>query len=205
MLRKLLLAIIWFIVLLVSVLLTNTLRYPHRQVQVSATEDLKVDEAAIAQRLSQALRFRTISHQDPARIEGKEFLNLHGYFEHTFPRVHSALTKEVVGDYSLLYTWKGKNDKLRPVLFAGHQDVVPVEPGTEARWQQPPFEGRLAEGYIWGRGAMDDKSGTLAILEAVEMLAAEGFQPERTIYLAFGHDEEVGGYKGAARIAALLA
>jgi len=207
MLRRALLAIIWLLVLLVSVLLINTLRYPHRQVQASMTEALKVkiDEAAIAERLSQVLRFRTVSYQDASQIDGNEFTNLHAYIERSFPKLHSTLMKEVVGDYSLLYTWKGKDDKARSILLAGHQDVDPVEPGTEARWQRPPFEGRLADGYIWGRGAMDDKSGTMAILEAIEALVAEGFQPERTIYLAFGHDEEVGGYKGAAKIAALLA
>lgn len=85
-----------------------------------------------------------------------------------------------------------------------HQDVVPVEPGTEGGWEQPPFEGRIAGGYIWGRGAMDDKSGVLGILEAVEMLVVQGFQPTRTVYLAFGHDEEVGGSEGAVKIAELL-
>jgi carboxypeptidase PM20D1 len=52
---------------------------------------------------------------------------------------------------------------------------------------------------------MDDKAGALGILEAVEHLLAEGFAPARTVYLAFGHDEEIGGERGAKQIAALLA
>jgi carboxypeptidase PM20D1 len=83
-------------------------------------------------------------------------------------------------------------------------DVVPVEPGTESAWTHPPFAGDLADGFIWGRGALDDKSGVLALLEAAELLLNQGFQPRQTVYLAFGHDEEIGGTSGAVRIAATL-
>lgn len=81
---------------------------------------------------------------------------------------------------------------------------MPVEPGTEDQWQQRPFAGHIAEGFVWGRGAIDNKSAVVGTLEAVEMLLAEGFQPARTVYLAYGHDEEGGGTHGAARIAELL-
>jgi carboxypeptidase PM20D1 len=93
---------------------------------------------------------------------------------------------------------------LNPILLAGHMDVVPVEPGTENKWAQDPFGGRIIDGFIWGRGAIDNKSTVMGTLEAVEALLAEGFQPARTIYLAYGHDEEVGGTRGAREIAALL-
>jgi carboxypeptidase PM20D1 len=84
-------------------------------------------------------------------------------------------------------------------------DVVPVEEMTGAQWAHPPFDGVISEGYVWGRGTMDDKSSVFGILEAAEMLLAEGFEPRRTVYIAFGHDEEIGGKAGAARIAAVLA
>jgi carboxypeptidase PM20D1 len=83
-------------------------------------------------------------------------------------------------------------------------DVVPVEPGTEDDWSFPPFEGRIANGYVWGRGTLDDKVRVLGILEAVEILLSQQFRPRRTVYLAFGHDEEVGGLQGASKIASLL-
>jgi carboxypeptidase PM20D1 len=85
-----------------------------------------------------------------------------------------------------------------------HMDVVPVEPGTEGKWTRGAFSGDIADGYIWGRGTLDDKVSVMAVLEGVEMLLARGFQPERTVLLAFGHDEEVGGNQGAAAIARLL-
>jgi carboxypeptidase PM20D1 len=83
-------------------------------------------------------------------------------------------------------------------------DVVPVEPGTKEQWEQDPFGGQIVNGSIWGRGAIDNKSTVVGILEAVEMLLHDGFTPARTVYLAFGHDEEVGGTEGARAIAALL-
>ena len=82
---------------------------------------------------------------------------------------------------------------------------MPVAPGTEKDWQQPPFDGVIADGFIWGRGSWDDKGNLYAMLEAAETMAKAGFRPKRTIYFAFGHDEEIIGTRGAAGIAALLA
>jgi carboxypeptidase PM20D1 len=114
------------------------------------------------------------------------------------------LRRETVGSHSLLYTWQGSDTSLNPILLIGHLDVVPVEASTERDWLHDPFGGGIADGFIWGRGAIDNKSAVLGTLEAVEMLLAEGFQPARTVYLAYGHDEEVGGAAGAGEIAALL-
>lgn len=190
--------------LLVSVVLIRTVRLTSKQVQVDPAINVTVDGQEVAEHLAHALQFQTISHQDSAQLEGEEFIGLHEYLEQTFPRVHSTLTKEVVGDYSLIYTWKGRAEGLKPILLTAHMDVVPVESGTEGDWTYPPFEGRITEGYIWGRGAMDDKVAVLGILEAVEMLLKEGSQPQRTIYLAFGHDEEIGGQRGATQITDFL-
>jgi carboxypeptidase PM20D1 len=81
---------------------------------------------------------------------------------------------------------------------------VPIETGTEDEWSYPPFGGEIGDGFVWGRGAMDDKGSLIAVLEGVETLLGQGFRPKRTVYLAFGHDEEVGGDAGAAAIAKLL-
>jgi carboxypeptidase PM20D1 len=201
--KKIVLLLIVCLVVLASVLLVKTFRFTSKQVQVEPVKALALDQQAVAARLAQALRFQTVSYQDTSQFKAEEFLGFHKFLEQSFPRVHSTLTREVVGDYSLLYTWKGLEDG-KPILLLSHQDVVPVETGTEGNWTQPPFEGRINDGYIWGRGALDDKVGVMGILEAIEMLLGQGFQPKRTIYLAFGHDEEVGGRNGAARIVALL-
>ena len=201
---KVLLALGACVVLVACVLLVNTLRFTSRQVQVEPVQMVAVDEDAVAGRLAQALRFQTVSYQDPRDVKGEEFVALHRYLDQTFPRIHAALTWERVGDYSLLYTWKGRDEKLKPVLLMGHQDVVPVDPEALAAWHQPPFEGRITDGFVWGRGSLDDKFSVLGIMEAVEMHLAHGFRPQRTIYLAFGHDEEIGGHHGAAKVAELL-
>ena len=192
------------LVLFASILVVKTLRFPSKQIRVEAIQPVVVDEGNAASRLAEALRFQTVSYQDVAQVKTQEFLSLHRYLEQAFPKVHSVLSKEVVADYSLLYIWRGRNEQLKPILLMAHQDVVPVEPQTLPDWQQPPFEGRIDDGHIWGRGALDDKFALISIMEAVEMHLAKGFQPERTIYLAFGHDEEIGGHNGAAKIAELL-
>lgn len=188
---------------LLSVLVLNTLRFTSRQIAIDPVSAHPLDETGAPQRLAQALRFRTVSGEGAA-AKPEELLAFHQYLQQSFPKVHSVLNRELVNDYSLLYTWKGSDASLAPVLLMAHMDVVPVEAGTESQWAHPPFEGVISDGYVWGRGAMDDKCSVLGILEAVETLLVEGFQPRRTVYLAFGHDEEIGGKAGAAQIAAVL-
>ena len=117
--------------------------------------------------------------------------------------MHRSLKREVISDFSLLYTWKGADPNLRPILLMGHLDVVPAVNLDD--WERPPFSGEIADGFVWGRGTLDDKVSVLAALEAVEHLLGNGFQPKRTVYLAFGHDEELDGPRGAGEIAKLLA
>jgi carboxypeptidase PM20D1 len=154
--------------------------------------------------LSQAIRFQTISHQDPSRVDIEEFHSFHAFLERAYPLLHGRLRKEQEGSASLLYTWPGKDPEAKPLVLAAHIDVVPIAPGTLGDWTHPPFEGVTADGCIWGRGTMDCKGQLIAIMEAVEKLIHEGYAPRRNFYLAFGQDEEVDGYQGAERIADLL-
>ena len=159
---------------------------------------------AAVHRLAEAIRFPTVSHQDPAQRQRDVFLGFHEFLARSFPRVHATLRREVVAGLSLLYTWPGRDPGRPPILLTSHLDVVPVVPETLDDWEHPPFDGVVADGFVWGRGALDDKAGVLATLEAVEGLLAEGFAPAQTVYLAFGHDEEIGGDEGAAAIAKQL-
>jgi len=160
--------------------------------------------ATPAERLAEAVRFRTVSYQDRGQIDHGEFLRFHDFLRASFPRVFAQLDVEPVNEYSLLLRWPGSDPELAPVLFTAHMDVVPVEPGTEGDWVHPAFAGVLAEGRIYGRGTLDDKQGVLGILEAAESLLAEGFTPARTLVFAFGHDEEISGRDGAAALAAYM-
>jgi carboxypeptidase PM20D1 len=150
------------------------------------------------------VRLKTISSRDDANLNADQFKAFHALLQAKFPQTHAALKREVVGDLSLLYTWEGADAKAKPIMLLAHQDVVPVAPGTEGDWAVPPFSGEVKDGFVWGRGSWDDKGNLLSQLEAVEMLVASGYKPPRTIYLAFGADEEVSGMRGAAKIAALL-
>ncbi len=159
------------------------------------------DSDAMARTLAAAIALKTVSDED-GPVAREAFLGLHDHLRTSFPLVHQELGLETVAEFSLLYTWRGKNDELPPLLLAAHLDVVPA---SNARWSHDPWSGDIADGYVYGRGALDDKANVLGILEAAEQLLREGFQPERTIYFAFGHDEEIGGYHGALAIAELLA
>jgi carboxypeptidase PM20D1 len=174
------------------------------------------EQQAWAEHLASAIRIPTVSLSPLQRDEAASARSaaalaaLHAQLQVMFPALHAQLEREqIVSDpavpgQALLYTWRGSDRSLRPYLLAAHQDVVPVEPGSESRWQKPPFSGAIADGYIWGRGALDDKFSLIAQLEAIERLVKSGYKPKRTLYLASGHDEEVGG-SGAQAIAARLA
>lgn len=194
------------IVVLASLLLINTLRFTTDPVADSTTGvNISLDEAGAVRRFSRALTFPTISHQDPANTDVKAFKALRAYLVKNFPEVFKRLDVETVSGLSYLIKWQGSDSRMKPIALLAHMDVVPVPPGTESDWNYPPFGGTVADGFIWGRGAIDNKSGVLGLLEAAETLLKQGFLPARTIYLAFGHDEEIGGTKGAVQIAELLA
>lgn len=158
-------------------------------------------QASPADNLAQAVRFKTISEQDLNKIDYSQFDRFHGFLQQTYPLVFSQLSVERINGYSLLIQWPGSNPDKQAILFASHMDVVPVESGTEADWEHPPFDGVVADGKIYGRGTLDNKQGVIGWLEAAEQLLAQGFQPQRNLAFAFGHDEEIGGYNGAAFIA----
>jgi carboxypeptidase PM20D1 len=202
MFKKILLGLLGALLLLTAVLVFNTLQFKSKQLAIDAEPAPELSGVAL-RHFQTAIHYRTISFGDTARLDTTQFFGFHRFLTTTYPRVHTTMKRERVGGYSLLYTWEGKNLSLPPIVLMAHQDVVPVEEETRKMWTVDPFEGVVKEDYIWGRGTTDDKINLISIMESAEKLLEENFQPERTIYLAFGHDEEMGG-KGAQAIAALL-
>ncbi len=151
-----------------------------------------------AEKLSMGIRIPTVSYTDTSRRDREAFSRWAPFLKDLFPMVHRELEQIEVGELAILFRWQGRNRELPAAALLAHFDVVP--PGDESRWRYPPFSGEIADGYVWGRGAIDDKLSDIAILEAVELLLAEGFVPERTVYLCFGGDEEIGGKEGASSI-----
>ncbi|MDO9355535.1 MAG: M20 family peptidase, partial [Solirubrobacteraceae bacterium] len=198
-------ALLGIVVLALAVAVgAKTMLMPSRQLAVAAVAPVKVDVAAAAERLGAAVRLKTIASRDDVDANADQFLALHTLLQQSFPKAHAVLQREVVGKYGLVYTWQGSDPKAAGFGLMAHQDVVPVAPGTEGDWQQPPFSGVLKDGFVWGRGSWDDKGNLMSMMEAVELLAASGFTPSQTVYFIFGQDEEVSGLRGAAQIAKLF-
>jgi carboxypeptidase PM20D1 len=163
-----------------------------------------VNIATAAAHLGEAVRFRTVSNQNRADNQPEQWNNFQQWLVTTYPAVHRAMQREIVAGGTLIYTWPGSDAAAQPIILMAHQDVVPVTPGTESDWKHPPFDGVIADNAVWGRGTVDDKGSLIALFEALEGLAANGFAPRRTVYLVSGHDEEVSG-GGAAAAAKLFA
>ncbi|KAJ3218259.1 hypothetical protein HDU67_006232 [Dinochytrium kinnereticum] len=169
----------------------------------------------VARRLAGMVRINTEAFDDQNGIEvprngavadpdfgrRRGFVTLRDYVGVTWPKVHSTLDMEVVNRYGMLYRWKGSDLTKGPILLTAHLDTVPVPKETLSQWTYPPFNGTIADGWVWGRGAHDCKAQMIEILEAVENLIIAGFTPKRTILIAFGFDEEIGGIQGAKFLA----
>ena len=198
MFKKLLLSFVLIVGALLSIALIRTLMHsaPEPTVNVGLTAD--IDGKAATNNLAASIRFKTISHQDKEKFSPQEFEGFIKWAADTYPEFHSAMQLEML-EYTLLFKWEGSDNSLAPILLTAHYDVVPVIPGTESIWEEEPFAGVISNNRIWGRGALDDKSGVVGMMEAATYLIQNNFQPTRTVYFSFGHDEEIGG-GGAAQV-----
>jgi carboxypeptidase PM20D1 len=172
-------------------------------VKLAAATPIDANEAA--RHLSRAIQFQTVSHQDPAQDDRSAWDAQRAWLVASYPKFHAAASREIVGDGALIYTWKGSDPTLAPIILMAHQDVVPVAQDTLSKWKAQPFSGAIQDGAVWGRGSIDDKGSLVALMEAAEALAAKGFQPKRTILIVSGNNEEVIRPDGGAEaIAAAL-
>ncbi|XP_058131080.1 N-fatty-acyl-amino acid synthase/hydrolase PM20D1 [Dasypus novemcinctus] len=124
------------------------------------------------------------------------------YIQKVFPTVFntSFIQHEVVGEYSYLFTVQGSDPTLQPYMLMAHFDVVPPGEG----WEVPPFSGLERDGFIYGRGTLDNKNSVMAILQALKLLLIRNYIPRRSFFIVLGHDEEITGKNGAQKISALL-
>lgn len=198
------LIIIILLVLLAAYILLRIFMFKSKRYGVEKEECPKIDLDRAVKNLSEAVKLKTISYFDKAKIDWGEFERFIKFLEEAYPLVHSKMERERINKYSLLYKWKGRDKDKKPVLFMGHIDVVPVEEGSEGNWAHPPFSGAVEDGFVWGRGTLDIKIQIITLLEAAEHLLEEGYEPGRDIYFAFGHDEELGGLDGAVNIVDVL-
>ena len=153
---------------------------------------LPLPDSAI-RHMSQAIQIPTISVSDSVALDTAAFQTWGSFMERSYPLVHQHLARTCIRRFSYVFEWKGQRPELAPLILMGHYDVVPVEAAVAAQWTRAPFSGDITDSCIWGRGAIDDKNGVIAILEAAEGLLRKGFVPQRTLYFCFGHDEEIRG------------
>lgn len=187
-------------------------------VSIGADWDITNDEEyarKAAERLSRAVQINTVSFDDmpddpkDPRFDGHtEFAE---FLEKEFPSVYSSLKHEIVNTHAHLFTWEGSTDR-KPVYLMAHEDTVPVNPETLNQWTFDPWSGEITTNHsketpgtwVWGRGASDCKNSLMGILGAVEKLLQEDYRPERTILIAYGFDEEIGGKRGALPLAEVV-
>lgn len=194
MLKQALRALLLLLAIVSLTLLINVMRVPNLQPAPGTSVALTVDANQVADRLAQLLRIRSIS----SAPDQQPFHDLAAQMKALWPDVYRQLTLVHLNGHSQVLMWHGKNSALKPLLLLAHLDVVPA---TGQQWQHDAFSGAIIDGEIWGRGAIDNKGSVAAILEAVSALQASGFTPTRTVIIALGHDEEVGGFEGAKQIA----
>lgn len=195
-----LLTSIAFLFLFISCSFTETIKEAPDDTEFEYSDS---DHAAI-DRLSRAIQFETVSYEDSLEIDYEPYEDFVEFLEENYPNLHERAERKRIGTYSLLFKWEGENLSLKPAFLLGHYDVVPVTGASDEYWDYPAFGGERAEGFVWGRGALDDKSGIMSVVEAVEQLMEQDFQPSRSIYIALHHDEEVGGMRGAKKVSEYL-
>jgi len=202
--KKILLFISALLVILICVLVFNTITLKSKQLVTENGEPLKLETDSNAiQHLSEAIQINTISYSDSLKMAEARphFDSFIVFLKNTYPLVFSSLEDTIIHGRNILLKWKGSDAGLQPAMLYAHMDVVPIEQNTLPEWKHAAFSGAIADNYIWGRGALDDKGSLISIMEALTRCLQKGLKPVRTIYIASGSDEEVGGRTGAATIA----
>ncbi len=199
-----LIALALIVVVIVGIVLYRTSHFAIQFPEDNLIPLEEIDGEEVARHIGLAIQMKTISHADAEKVDPLPFEGLRNLLQVLYPQVEDHLTREVINDGALLYTWQGSDPDLDPIALAAHQDVVPANEASDSGWSYPPFSGEVADGYVWGRGALDCKGSLISIMEAVNNLIRDGFKPRRTVYLLFGHDEECSGSRGAAKLARIL-
>lgn len=162
-----------------------------QKVSTEKLPDENVNLDRFRKNLSDAIKIPTIANKDPEMTDWSTFDTFQEFLKERYPLIHSKLEMIEIEKGPLLYKWKGSDSSLNPIALLAHQDVVPISEGTYDDWTYPPFDGKDDGEYIWGRGALDMKNHLIGVMESVETLIEEGFEPVRDVYICLGHNEEV--------------
>ncbi|MCG9899414.1 MAG: M20/M25/M40 family metallo-hydrolase [Hydrotalea sp.] len=224
--KKVILSIAVIVLFLIAFIIVRTVSYPFGKPSVDSEVIAAQIDSTEIQRFAGGLKFETVSFGDSTLMRYGAFDSFRTYLQSQYSQVFATCEVELLEKHSLVLRWKGKDTTLLPLLFLSHYDVVPpgdysndestdvfdwshdhvhnsnVPKEVASSWEFPPFSGSVKGGRIYGRGALDMKNMLFALLESSNRLIAKGYQPSRTIYFSFGHDEEIGGINGARKVAA---
>lgn len=160
-----------------------------------APTDTAPARAGIEERLGALIRLATVS-SEPDERAAAAFGAVPPLLRECYPLLHERLELQPTGGRVLVFRWAPRAPSLAaPVVLMAHFDVVA---STGQEWSFEPFVGDVVDGRVRGRGAIDDKGALVTLLDAVENLLAEGFEPAREVWLCLGGDEEVDGVAAAA-------
>lgn len=183
------LIILGLIVVFVVVIVERTLLFTPDKQEKPVAEEVTLDEDKIVRDMVAMIRCKTVSNRDDSLVDFEEYEKFEAEIRMRFPKLFEVAKFEKVGKTGFLFQIAGKSPASPSVCMA-HYDVVPV---TEEGWSKPAFEGIIEDGVIWGRGTLDTKGTVCGILEAVEKLLNEGYEPKNDLYLAFSGEEEIDG------------
>ncbi len=199
MLKRILVGVLGVFLVLVTVIAVKTSLYRPADIPAAEPFEFAIDREKVIADMAQAVQFKTVS----TKMTHPDFRGFLAFLEATYPGVYATMDRVELEPVTPLFKWQGQNPDLQPILLAAHYDVVPVPPFSLDKWDYPPFSGHVADGYVWGRGTLDNKGALIALMATAEQLIADGFTPQRTIYFSFGGDEETGG-QGAIAVADYL-
>lgn len=200
MFKKILFVLLGVVLTLLVIILVNTFRLGNTQIEPGTIAEVEWDRNAMLDRFSRAIQYKTISGSEDDLRDTTEFYGFLDFIEWEYPLVHERLDRIYFNDLTPLYFWEGSDPSLSPILLMGHYDVVPIDSTDIEGWEYGPFSGQISDGYIWGRGTLDNKNNVMSLLETMEYLLTVDYQPRRSFYVSFGHDEEIGGDEGARAI-----
>ena len=136
--------------------------------------------------LSKMLQCETVNDPNVSTEQlSRKFADFHRLLAQLYPLTHERTERIPLGD-ALLLRWRGLDAGRPAIVLMAHSDVV----AATGDWKYPPYSGTIADGVVWGRGAMDTKGSLCAIFEAVEKLIAEGFTPPCDVYISSSNNEE---------------
>ncbi len=196
--KKILIGFVAALLLLTAIVLFRTWQFKPAAITPIPKANIAVNNQQIAEHLSQAVQFKTISKEHRSEIDYQQFSAFISWLAQTYPDVHQQLELKKFNDYTLLFHWRGSEPNKKAILLSAHYDVVPVIAGTESLWSHPPFAGTIDSEHVWGRGTLDDKGSAITLMEAITHLLAQDYRPKRDVYIALTHDEEIGSKYGAA-------